>query len=104
MGWFLCHAAYGFSLVIFGSIGLSTIASCDLIMTRFVIWCLVYFAGSPYSVVCAAAWMGAITTACQAVVGAVSADGKILTQKPSLRRMMLDDLSNSKRMGSARNF
>lgn len=71
--WFLCHAANGFSLVLFGGVGLYSAANCDLFMTRLVINCLVFFGPTnPLAAVCMAGWMVALTHACQALVGAIT--------------------------------
>jgi len=112
--WFLCHAAYGFAIILFGGFGLRTAARCDIIMTRFVIRCLVYFGISPFSAVCLAGWMSALTYACQAVVAAtvLAIQGFFMYfircgKKPSFRRLMelsdpsnlfLDDPTNGKRL------
>jgi len=105
--WFLCHAAYGFSLALFGGFGLYAAANCDLFMTRMVIRCLVYFGISPFSALCAAGWMTALTYACQAIVGATTLAVQQFFmyfircgKKPSFRRrlMFLDDPTNGKRL------
>lgn len=70
--WFICHAATGFSLVLFGGVGLYAAGNCDLFMTRLVINCLVFFGASPMSALCMAGWMVALTHACQALVGAIT--------------------------------
>lgn len=108
--WFLCHAAYGFSLALFGGFGLYAAANCDLFMTRMVIRCLVYFGLSPFSALCAAGWMTALTYACQAVVGATTLAVQQFFMyfircgsKPSFRRRLLhlDDPTNGKRLAFA---
>jgi len=110
--WFLCHAAYGFSLALFGGFGLYAAANCDLFMTRMVIRCLVYFGLSPFSALCAAGWMTALTYACQAIVGATTLAVQQFFmyfircgKKPSFRRRMLylDDATNGKRVAFANN-